>query len=289
MSLLARINTALVGCLAICALAAGIVCHAVLEASAREEVLATAELMMDSAVAARSYTADEIVPLLSDRLKSEFLPQSVPFYAATQNFLKIREQHPQFTYKEATLNPTNPRDRATDWESDVIQRFRNDPAARELNGVRGTAMGPSLYLARPIRAETECLNCHGLASAAPRPLIARYGSDNGFGWQASEVVGAQIVSVPLARSAAKAAGSFRALMTTIVAALAAFLLAVNIVLYTLVVRPLRATARIAERLSVGDQAAPAFPAGGACEIAQLGVAFDRLRKSLDKALKLLER
>ena len=74
----------------------------------------------------------------------------MPFYAATQNF-KLRERHPEYTYKEATLNPTNPRDRAADWEGDIIQRFRNDAHAQEVVGERDTPLGKSLYVARPIR------------------------------------------------------------------------------------------------------------------------------------------
>ncbi len=96
-----------------------------------------------------------------------FLPQSIPFYAATQNFLKLRERHPDYTYKEATLNPTNPRDRAADWEADIIQRFRNDGRADEVVGERDTPMGKSLYLARPIRTDAEC------ADATARPLRRR--------------------------------------------------------------------------------------------------------------------
>jgi len=56
---------------------------------------------MDSAQAIRDYTGSELLPLLGDRLQSEFLPQSVPFYAATQNFLQLHRDHPQYAYKEA--------------------------------------------------------------------------------------------------------------------------------------------------------------------------------------------
>ena len=86
------------------------VCWSVLQANARHEVIREAGLMMDSALATRTYTSSEILPLLEGRLRTEFLPQSVPFYAATQNFLKLREQHAAYDYKEAALNPTNPRD-----------------------------------------------------------------------------------------------------------------------------------------------------------------------------------
>ena len=69
---------------------------------------------------------------------------------------------------EATLNPTNLRDRATDWEGDMMQQFRNDPQTREIIGERDTPMGRSLYLARPITAEAKCLVCHSVPAAAPR-------------------------------------------------------------------------------------------------------------------------
>jgi HAMP domain-containing protein len=287
MSLLFRINAALGGVFLLAALLAGYVCWTMLEANAQREVLAEAGLMMDSAAAVRTYTANEILPLISARIKEEFPPQSVPFYAATQNFLKFHEYHPDYAYKEATLNPTNPRDRAADWESDIIQRFRNDSQTQQVVGVRDTPMGKSLYLARPIRAEPECLVCHSTPAAAPASLIARYGGDNGFGWQRNEVVGAQVVSVPFANATANANREFRALMILLAAVFATAFGVVNVLLYRLVVRPVRKIAAVADRVSTGDTAVKDFPAGGATEIASVARSFERMRKSLEKALRLL--
>ena len=289
MSLLTRINLALGAVFIVAALTAGYVCRSILEANAQREVFAEAGLMMDSALAIRDYTANEILPLLSERIQSDFPPQSVPFYAATQNFLRLRTRHPEYMYKEATLNPMNPRDRAADWESDIIQRFRGDAHAREMVGERDTPMGKSLYLARPIRNEAQCATCHSSPSAAPRTLIARYGSDNGFGWQDQEVVGAQIVSVPFANAAANADRAFQAFMISLASVFVAVFLVVNAVLYLLVVRPVRQIARVADRLSLGDMSAEDFSRRGAKEIASLIRSFNRMRKSLEKALQLLEK
>src|SRR5580704_15755239 len=153
-NLLVRINLALGAIFIVGALITGYACHQVLQENAKREIVAEAGLMMDSALAIRDYTETEIFPLLNAQMQNEFLPQSVPFYAATQNFLKLHAAHPQYSYKEATLNPTNPRDRATDWEADIIQRFRNDASQHEFVGERDTPMGRSLYLARPIHVET---------------------------------------------------------------------------------------------------------------------------------------
>jgi hypothetical protein len=90
MSLLIRINLALGAVFMVAALTAGYVCRSILEANAQREVFSEAGLMMDSALAIRNYTANEILPLLSGRMENDFPPQSVPFYAATQNFLQLR-------------------------------------------------------------------------------------------------------------------------------------------------------------------------------------------------------
>ena len=286
MSLLTRINAALGAVLLLAALLTAYVCWTLLEASARREVLAEAALMLDSAAAARTYTSSEILPLLAARIKDEFPPQSVPSYAATQSFLKLHDAHPGYAYKEATLNPTNPRDRPSDWENDIIQRFLNDSQSQQIIAERETAMGRFLYFARPIRAKQECLACHSTPAAAPASLIARYGSNNGFDWQVNEVIGAQVVSVPFAEASANARREFRSFLFLLTGAFAAAFLAVNILLYRMVVRPVRRIAAIADQVSLGNSAEE-FPKGGAPEIASVARSFDRMRKSLEKALRML--
>ncbi len=287
MSLLLRVNLLLGAAILLIAVTAGVACRSILTATAERQLLAEASLMLDSAIAQRTYTANEIEPLLHERLATEFLPQSVPFYAATQNFLKLHEKYPQYAYKEATLNPTNPRDRAADWEADLVQRFRNDAGVQELSGVRDTPMGPSLYMARPIKADAECLHCHSRPTLAPATMLARYGSDNGFGWQANEIVGAQVVSVPFGRANDNIEKSLSSFMLVILSALVALWLVVNVILYVQVRRPLRRITALADTLSLGQPSGQDFPRKGAREVVALGAAFERLRKSLDKAMKLL--
>ena len=196
--------------------------------------------------------------------------------------------HPEYGYREATLNPTNLRDRAMDWEGDLVQQFRNDPHMSEIVGERDTPTGKSLYLARPIHAEPGCLPCHSVPAAAPAALLARYGSNNGFGWQAHEVIGAQVVSVPLAAATANAQRVFGRVMTAVVAILAAALLTVNVVLYLLIVRPVRHLRRHRRRSQPRQHGSPEFPARGSTELRDLTRSFSRMRTSLAKALRLLE-
>jgi hypothetical protein len=131
-------------------------------------------------------------------LDPEFHPQSVPAFAATEIFGYLREKHPEYFYKEATLNPTNPRDRSTDWETDIVNQFRGNTAQKEFIGTRETPAGTALFLARPIQiTNVSCLTCHTTPAKAPPEMIQLYGSANGFGWKMDEIIGAQIVSVPM--------------------------------------------------------------------------------------------
>lgn len=287
MSLLLKVNVALGAAFLAAALLLVLWYRFVLQTYATQELQSRAALMLDSAVAMRTYTADEIVPLLAERMQREFLPQDVPFYAATQNFMALRRRYPQYSYREATLNPTNPRDHATDWEADIIQRFRNDPKVQRISGVRETPMGRQFYLAEPIRADRECLGCHGLAAQAPPTLIARYGANNGFGWQPKEVVGAQVVTVPVGSATVHAAGLFSRILGAALAAFALLWAAVNAIVYLLVVRPVRELAGAVDRLSLGQGDADALATHGPEEIAAIGRSFERMRTSLEKAMRML--
>ncbi len=151
-----------------------------------------------------------------------------------------------------------------------MQQFRNDAHTREIIGERDTPMGRSLYLARPITAEPKCLVCHSLPATAPATLLARYGNNNGFGWQPNEIIGAQVVSVPLAAATANADHIFRSIMRAIIAILSAALVIVNVVLYFAVVRPVRRMAHIADEVSLGNSAIGEFPARGSTELVRAG-------------------
>jgi len=269
--------------------AAGYVSYTVLHKHAREEVLDHAGMMMEAALAIRGYTVKEIRPLLALQMKRDFLPQSVPSYAATQNFATVRETYPEYTYKEAALNPTNPRDSATDWETDIIHAFRNNAELAEISGERITPTGKSLYYARPIRIKNKnCLTCHSTVEAAPESMIKLYGEQHGFGWQLDEVVGSQIVSVPLSLPLEKARQEFLIFMASLVAIFLLIFIVINIMLSRLIIRRVREMAHISDEISTGHTDVPAFNDTGKDEISDLNKSFTRMRRSLEKAMKMLE-
>jgi HAMP domain-containing protein len=257
------------------------------DAVAREEVLQSSRIMMESAAGARKYTSEQIAPILKPAIAQKFYPQSVSAYAAKRNFDVIHAKFPDYMYREAALNPTNPQDRATDWEADIINDFRSHPEKDEVSLVRATATGPMLELARPLVNKPACMECHATAATAPASMIALYGSDNGFGWKPGEIIGAQIVSVPMAASAVRASHIRSLFVTPFLAFMALLFVSVNILLNYVVVRPIERIAKTAEAISLGEVNTPEYRYGKPDQIGRLSASFNRMHRSLAEALRML--
>jgi len=289
MKLLVKFNLVFIAVFLLGWLATGAVTRSLLDRHAQQEVLQHARFLLEKALAVRSYTSSQVAPLLETQMRYGFLPQSVPAFSATEVLAKLQKAYPEYSYKEATLNPTNPRDRALAWEADVIGEFKKAPDTKEFVGERDTPAGRAMYIARPIRiSDGACLRCHSTVDAAPKALVERYGTANGFGWQLHEVVGAQMVSVPMAVPLARSQQTWTTFMALFSAVFVVTGLALNLMLWALVIRPVTQMARLAERVSLGEADVPAFSAQGRDEIAVLGQSFTRMRRSLTKALKMLE-
>ncbi len=289
MKLIWKFNLVLLGIFVLGFLIAGFISYQALQANAREEILQNARLMMESALSARNYTITQVKPLLDTQMKYQFLPQTVPAYAATEQFNELRKKHPDYAYKEATLNPTNPRNRASDWEADVVNVFRNTSTTSEIIGERDTPTGRSLYLSRPIQIKSAaCLTCHSTVDAAPKTMLDLYGNANGFGWKMEEVIGAQIVSVPMNVPIERANKTFKTFMGSLALVFVAIFVLLNLMLYTMVIRRVTRLAGIADQVSLGNMEAGEFKTRSRDEIGVLTEAMGRMKASLVQAMKMLE-
>lgn len=289
MKLLVKFNLLYLLAMALGLATAGFIIRNLLQDNARDEVLNSARMMMEKAVAVRAYTSKQITPLLETQMKYEFLPQSVPSYSAVEVLSALQSKHPEFAYKEATLNPTNPRDRAAGWEVDIVGQFRNNAELKEFVGQRDTPAGPSLFVSRPLRiTDPACLRCHSSVDAAPKTMVDKYGPANGFGWNMNEVIGAQIMSVPMTLPLDRADRSFKVFMGALLAVFAAVGLLLNLMIWAVVVRPVTRLSALADRVSQGELDAPEFATGSRDEIGVLADSFARMRASVVQAMKMLE-
>ncbi len=290
MGLRLKFNLCLLGILLMGMLVSGIFGYRMLQSNARDEVMQHATLLMETALATRTYTTNQIKPHLDPRLDVEFLPQTVPAFAATETLNEVRKKFPEYSYKEAALNPTNPRDRASEWETDIINAYRQAPDKAEMIvGERMQGDARMLYIAKPIQIKNPaCLACHTTPAMAPASMIKLYGESNGFGWQLNEIIGAQIVTVPMLLPVAKADKAFYTFMASLLGVFVVIFLSLHVMLTRFVLNPLERMADVASEISKGKLDVPELDETGKDEVSRLAVVFNRMARSLKKAMQMLD-
>jgi len=260
---------------------------------ASSQINRQSNLFMDSMLAVREYTSNKVNPIIAPLNKEgiEFRPEAVPSYAATTVFayLKAKPEYASFSYREATLNPTNLKDKADALESAVIQDFRANPDLKLKTGIRTTPVGDFHYIAKPITiSKQSCLACHSTPSLAPQSQILTYGANSGFGWKLGETVGAQIVTVPIneitkARDASMLWTSLLLAFTFLLVALAT-----TYSLNQLILKPMRKMSALANEASVSPGSVVFEEKGRSDEIGTLAKSFDRMKQSLVISMQMLK-
>lgn len=288
-----KFNILLITIFAFAIIVSGVAFSAILSRNTEQQVSANATLLLQTMLSVRQYTLNQVAPELTPRLDTEpeFLPQTVPGYSAREVFEDLRKnpEYNNFFYKEATLNPTNLRDQADSFETNLVKNFQTNSALKEMTGYRASPAGELFYIARPIAiAKESCLRCHSTPEAAPKSLLTTYGSANGFGWKLNDIVGAQVISIPASLVTNSTQHDFFLLMGIIATAFAFIFLLINLLLKYTVIRPLNQMAKVANEVSLGNMQVE-FERGTNDEIGKLATAFSRLKTSLVMAMNMLER
>jgi HAMP domain-containing protein len=270
----------------------GLFLSIILSQNAQQVVTDKALLLIETMSSVRNYTSNEINPELAPRLETEdqFIPQTIPAYSARTVFegLRSNKEYKDFLYREATLNPTNPVDKADTFEEKIIETFRSQPKKPELTGFHSFSGGNTFYIARPLAVTQEsCLRCHSAPELAPRSQIATYGDKNGFGWTLDEIIGAKIIYVP----ASKVFNAARQLQFLVIGILGLFLLLtvvlINLFLQKTVTTPLKRMSQMAQRVSTGDLSGE-FKHKTEDEIGVLASSLNRMKVSLEIAMNMLD-
>ena len=272
----------------------------VLYQSALNELVTKGLILMETMNSVGQYTSQEVSPELIGRLDQEFLPEAVSAYSIREVFENFQEGYnardfSAFSYKAAVVNPTNLVDKADSFETAIIDSFRrkdnSNPSyiAKEATGFRVLDGNRFFYVAQPIKVTSiSCLRCHSSPKVAPHSMIQKYGAKNGFGWGLNEVVGAQMIHVPIQKTFQDAFNHFSIVIFVFTASLIVFVGLVYLWIRKNIVKPINYMATVAER-SIASGEPPEFsnlPVRD--EIWKLANAFNRVSQSLRQKVKSLE-
>ncbi|MBF2067102.1 MAG: DUF3365 domain-containing protein [Calothrix sp. C42_A2020_038] len=225
-----------------------------LENKAQTEMTYRAQLAMQLVNAVKSYTSNDIAPLLNSVTNSEsrFIPETVPSLSGRRVFDRFKQdwKYKDLIYKDATLNPTNLDDKADLFEANLVYKFDQNRDITSLSGFRSTGGEQLFYSAQPLIVNSPtCLKCHSQPEAAPKSHVTLYGTKNGYGWKLHQIIGTQIIYVPASEvfdNANKALFIFVSIFITIFALV---IILINYLLKWRVIQPLKPMAQLASYIS----------------------------------------
>ncbi len=110
MKLLTKFNLILIALFGAGSILIAYTAYQFLMRNARSQVIQQAELMIESARSTRQYTANELAPLLETlpAHQTRFLPETIPFYAATVTFDYLRKQYPRVFLQRSRAESVQP-------------------------------------------------------------------------------------------------------------------------------------------------------------------------------------
>lgn len=105
-----------------------------------------------------------------------------------------------FEYRRVAKNARNPDSEVNAREKAVLKAFQLDPRQDRIEQRVGKDGEERLVIARPVYFSADCMRCHGTPDTAPAVLLDMYGEERGFGKQAGELAGLDIISVSMENS-----------------------------------------------------------------------------------------
>ncbi len=166
---------------------------------ATQDIYKDTEIFIAAADATRTYVKDVLRPTVSNLIPTDsFIPHAMSTTFVGREIMgRLRKRFPDFKYKRAASNPTNPVNRADGFEQSMLNWFNENPEVNEWHGLIQKNNRSFYTRLRAITARDECLRCHGKPEEAPREMKELYGTTGGYGYHVGEVVAADTIYIPV--------------------------------------------------------------------------------------------
>ncbi len=277
---------AILGFLAIAVI--GVTSYTLSVKNAMNEAKVKSNIILNYAMATKKYMKTVQRPLVKELIEADrFYPELMSgFVTARGTFELFQEAYPGYIFKQATLDPLNPSNKADREERALIENFQRNSSLKSSEGklVRGGT--DFFYFAQPIKTDSKgCLTCHGNPNDAPKDQVEIYGTDSGYNWKMDDTVAAFVVYIPTAEAIAAAKTLSLTLVLIGAGGIILMLLVIWVFLERSVVQPIVHLAERTENFSLGENLNDPIVTKSNDEIGALSSAIERLRISLVKLLK----
>lgn len=268
----------------------GAVSYYILRENAIKEIYKQSELLLSMMEASRYYVVKYTTPIFEREVPGKFVVEGMAD-SFVSNVLQqeIGKTHKNYSYKVATINPLNLKNKADAFETAKIKAFADGAIETEWRGFLERERGDFYVIMKPIQVkDMGCMSCHGDPDLAPDEVTSKYGKKNGYNWKVNEVVAVDTIYVPAEvplKNARKAMLIFSVVYFVFFIVL---VLIMNVSISKTIVRPIERFAESAEEISKGklDQE---FVVDSEDEMKKLADAFNRMKISILKLLKIIQK
>ncbi len=260
----------------------------------RQNALADAkskgELLFNYVQASGTFFAKFQKPVVDELITNQdtFIPELMSrFVVQRMSFdVFLEKQKKGYQFKQATIDPLWPDNKADAEEVKIIKEFAATPAATVKDGILTKNGEQFLYIAKPVKIDKQrCLDCHGNPADAPQDQQDLYGTDHGYNWKMNEIVGANMVYVSIEEALVAAKAMAWKIFLIGIACLLVTIACIWVFLDRGVVAPIVRLSNIATDISLGKNLCDSAHTDAKDEIGALANGIDRLRISVNKLLK----
>lgn len=257
--------------------------------SALANAKSTGEMLFKYIEASGSFFGKYQKPLVDELVtdKDRFIPELMSRFVVKRMEHDIfAENQKGYQFKQATIDPLWPDNKADAEELKIIQFFSSNPAAKQKEGVVKRNGEQFFFSALPVRVDKEfCLDCHGDPAKAPKDQQDIYGVEHGYNWKLDQTVGASMVYVSIAQALADAQKAAWKIFGIGVGCLLVTIACIWVFLDRSVVGPIVRLSETAKNISIGKNLCDSAHSDVKDEIGVLSNSIDRLRISVNKLLK----
>jgi len=258
------------------------------ERNAIQEAKSKGELIFNYILANRDFYREKQRPLIMEVFeKDRFYPELMSGFVLTRGTFDIFKKNLSgYDFKQATIDPLYPPNKADEWEVGLIGSFAKNPEMKNSEGLMKRNGESFYYMAKPIKVgEKDCLRCHGDITDAPKDQVEIYGTKNGYNWKMNDTVAAYVVYVSVEEALANAKKSAVVLYLIGAGCLLVALAGIWIFMDRFVVNPIVQLSVKAEEISLGKNIEESVGIKRNDEIGALASAIERLRMSMVRILK----
>jgi methyl-accepting chemotaxis protein len=183
-------------------------------------------------------------------------------------------------FSTPSLHPRNSANNPDEFEARALHAFERDSSLQEYYDRSVLSGAEVMRFAVPVRLTFDCMNCHGDPAQAP----SSYAKE---GMKAGDLRGAFVVTAPMAPLNEASSSNNLALLATDLGVLFSGVAVVFFVVRRVVVKPVVASAQLAEEIAANNLAVADIEITSEDELGQAGVALNRMKNNLREVIQTI--